>query len=679
MPIEFNCPYCAMGYRLKDEFAGRPATCKNPECRKKITIPQPTTIPPSAAGRPGSPPAPGTNGTGPHPPARGKDDTPPPTPPVDAEAAALAALNETVKEEAAPADRTIPMVCRHCDHKWTEPLEKAGKNVLCPNPECRERQKVPDLKKDEFKEDWRQGRSNLPSLAKENFEKPKDVQDAGDVKIVSGGALKEAGAIDEGIEPRPLKQKIFFVFLALAFLSSSVFGVVYLLRSTKTGGEDKLMATALNDYEKNEDKPTPPEAALYSAILHTAAGEYTLRHDKADEKTLKDAFNFFAKARSEIQQAGKVDEARRPTTAERYALTGELAVATLVLGGNPEQIKSALRYGWLPEAPSGRVLRLNERPHSVYEELEKTLQLMQGADFDQKAVLARRLTRELMKRGQPDLASRLSLLLFSEPERDEGSALIAVEIWRADRNAEPPRRMAGDLKTQLEKGVGTRNPVPASAVTLWQLLAIEKVPNFAGSEPKSGAAASNDYQRFAYAGLWLLQGKADEALSLAQRPGGGTSLGQLRAYVLCAEWSPDNGPALGAAVGLAKSLAAKQDPSIQSLILRLTQLAAATGKPDLAKTFADFLLDEGQRVWAKGDAFRLGLNPEAKEPGDEAAVEVPDDPKKLRAGHAWARLWLARHNTRLTNKGAQEKAIRLWSANMRPFGLAGIALGLKDQ
>src|SRR3954463_6268543 len=41
MAIEFDCPHCQTHYRLKDEFGGKTATCKNPNCRKVIPIPKP--------------------------------------------------------------------------------------------------------------------------------------------------------------------------------------------------------------------------------------------------------------------------------------------------------------------------------------------------------------------------------------------------------------------------------------------------------------------------------------------------------------------------------------------------------------------------------------------------------------------------------------------------------------
>ncbi len=156
MAIEFNCPHCATPYRLKDELAGKQAACKNPDCRKVITIPAPkVTVPPTSAPPPAKPPAAapakakmGLPATA-KPPRR--DQTPPPKP-EDIEAAALAALADAPKEEQAP-DAPIPVVCAFCDHKWSEARDKAGKNVLCPNPECRQRNKVPVPKDEKPKED----------------------------------------------------------------------------------------------------------------------------------------------------------------------------------------------------------------------------------------------------------------------------------------------------------------------------------------------------------------------------------------------------------------------------------------------------------------------------------------------------------------------------------------------
>src|SRR5687767_5507098 len=115
MAIEFNCPHCQHQYRLKDELAGKTATCKG--CRQKITIPQPVTVPDAAA--------------------------------LEA-AAAAAYADEPAKAELDAASQVVNVECQFCNHKWTEPLTRAGKNTLCPNPECRQRVKIPEPKKEDL-------------------------------------------------------------------------------------------------------------------------------------------------------------------------------------------------------------------------------------------------------------------------------------------------------------------------------------------------------------------------------------------------------------------------------------------------------------------------------------------------------------------------------------------------
>src|SRR6185503_16270787 len=162
MAIVFDCPHCKESYRLKEEFAGRKATCKNPDCRQQITIPTPLSA-------------------------------------AEAEAAALSALadDSPAPEGApgasgpAPVEKTIPVSCNYCGHNWTEPMSKAGKNTLCPNPECRQRIRVPEPKVEKF-HDWRQQNTKLPSLAKQDRPQLEGVQDAAEAKVVSGESLREA-------------------------------------------------------------------------------------------------------------------------------------------------------------------------------------------------------------------------------------------------------------------------------------------------------------------------------------------------------------------------------------------------------------------------------------------------------------------------------------------------------
>ena len=62
-------------------------------------------------------------------------------------------------------------------------------------------------------------------------------------------------------------------------------------------------------------------------------------------------------------------------------------------------------------------------------------------------------------------------------------------------------------------------------------------------------------------------------------------------------------------------------------------------------------------------------------------AEAPADPKDLKIGHARGRLALARHNAKATGNDPDASATYDgWGAGtLKPFGLAGLALGLQDR
>jgi hypothetical protein len=114
-------------------------------------------------------------------------------------------------------------------------------------------------------------------------------------------------------------------------------------------------------------------------------------------------------------------------------------------------------------------------------------------------------------------------------------------------------------------------------------------------------------------------------------------------------------------------------------VLRLCQIAAETGKGD-PKAFADAIADESLKAWAQAEAVRLTAAATPGEKADEGLVVVPDDVKAQKAGHAWGRLWVARHNAAVSrSRKAEKKAVDAWPPTVRPFGLAGIVLGLQDK
>ncbi|MBA4186701.1 MAG: hypothetical protein C0467_01660 [Planctomycetaceae bacterium] len=648
MSIKFNCPHCQFAYRLPDKLAGSKAKCKNPECRKLIVIPSPVTIP---------------------------DDAAPPMPDAATlEAAALNALSDEPPKvtEVPVQEKVIPMTCTFCEHKWTEPWAKGGKNTLCPNPECRQRQRVPEPKED-VPTDWRQQKSKLPTLAKQNFEKLEGVVSAGDIGNVSGGAIREAGVFDDLIDPVPLKQKILVGVAIFGLVASVIFGIWYLRSSRIEKSEDRLMADARDEFDKKAvPELSPTGAGLSSAVLNAAAAEYSLDKalENADALKLKEAQTHFDKARGDLR--------KQPPSLDRNAVAAELALAVFAFAGTDEQVKAQLRYRWQPDTESGRAMRLNERSHTIHQELATTLQLLLPADYDFRIAVARRLTRELVKRGQAGMAvDLLPVAMFTEQENSEARAVIALEIFRADKTSPLPRQVADELKAAFASGA-KGNPFPASAQTLFTVLTIEKALVVVSPPPPSGPI-QNFAIALAQAGVLLLDDKPEPALALAQRVTQPEQ--QMKVLMLCAEWAKDPGPALDAVTKLITDAKGQKQITLSpSHVLRLSQIAAISGKHEQSKTLADSLADDGLKAWAKGDAVRLRLASNPAEKADENWVELPDDPKKVRAGHAWGRMWVARQNAKESqNPNKERKATANWPPTVRPFALAGIALGLQDK
>lgn len=637
MAIAFNCPHCLFSYRLPDKYGGKQARCKNPECRQIITIPKPITIP---------------------------DDAAAPLSQEEADTLALAALADepsAAPTESASADKPIPVNCPYCDHKWTVPRAMGGKNVLCPNPECRQRVRV-EQPKDDGPTDWRQFKTKLPSGAKQNFEKLEGVQDAADVRIVSGTALREADATGVEVEPRSLKEKLAIALTILGLIAGGVLSGWLLVNRRVAVQEDQLIADARAEFTKLAPELNPTEAALASALLHLAAAEHALRHNEF--KKTKEAQNLLGQA---------LDEVRRqpPGSIVRSLIAYEVALTTLTFGGNDEEVAEQLRFRWLPDINPTRPTRINEKTPTVHEELGRALVLLIGTDAELRFVIARRLTRELIRRGRADVAAAIiPLTLFTDGEREEARAVVALEVYRADAQSPLPQQTAEELK-------GLKPQNAPSAQTLFSALKINKPVLYGPPPPGTGPVASEG-SLLAYTGLRLLENKPEEALALAQR--GPRPDVQLKLLALCAEWSPDPTAAVATAKRVIETYRGKRDVSLNPAhIIRITLAAANSGQVDMSHELANTLTDEGLRAWLKAAVIRELVASRPDQKAEETWAEAPDDPKRFRAGHALGRMLVARHNTQLSHDREKEKKeTALWPTPARPFALAGIALGLQD-
>ncbi|MCX8138124.1 MAG: zinc-ribbon domain-containing protein [Gemmataceae bacterium] len=636
MTIDFQCPHCQHPYRLKEELAGKRATCKNPSCRKVFTIP----APPRAE---------------------------------EIEQLAVSALVDDPPAAEAPESSSIAMNCNYCGHQWQEPLSKAGKNVLC--PECRQRLRVPEPQ-GKAAADWRQARTRLPSLARQNQEKLDGVVDASEAQLVSGQALAQAGVTEVELEPRPLREKLLIAGLILAVLGSIAGGVFYFLHRRQVQQDEHLMAQVLTHWQEGVQDLREPEAALGKGLLHLILAEEALRWDRTDK--FKEAHQHLQKARNELRNA--------PVCGVRHALAAECALLTLRFGGDESQVSAQIRFGWLPDGPTrGGPLR-GERSRSVHEELRLALTLLQGAEYDLRLGYTRLLADQLLDKDQVELAlESLPLLLFSDTERNEVRAWLALEAHRRNKGSDLVARISRELLPPPPAGGKDKAPPPSSAspsaLVLGQVLSVEKAPPLPPL-PAQGPVPEN--LRLAHVLHLCLRGEPSTALAVAHRPGPVET--QLKALLLGMETCRHPTPSqMSDWVEAASTLVANQKGKVNvrfadGQLLRCCQLAAACNRPEAARNFAGAIRDEGLREWAYAECFRWQL-PHLQQRLAEESHPIPADLNKLCAAHLWGRFWIARHNTRCSGDLQQEqRAILGWSPKaVYAFGLAGIALGLHDR
>ncbi len=543
----------------------------------------------------------------------------------DAEAMAAAAYAEP--GEVIPEDsRSIALTCTSCEHKWDVAWAMQGKNVLC--PDCRTRQKVPDQKRLK-PSDWRDT-SSRPSMAR--VEQLEGVVASSEARGVSGSSLIQSGVLKEEIEPRPKWHYAVVIGVPLVAIAALAFGIVYLMRTSQDNKQGQFMADALKDMQEGTDPPLPAaEAPLFRAALSIAAGEYAARQDKPEQS--KEAIGHFERARQELTAA--------PSSAARDFLFGELAVAQVNLGGDDEAVLGQKKIRWKPQPPRPGKGNAEGKVYNVQEEIRSTLEKMQKQQCPKDARLyaIRRVASELAKRGQTDsITESIFGQVFAEAEKPEAVALVGLEIFKVNRD---DGRLA-EVK----------------------------------AETKSSGTAQSYFE---------IADKPQESLEKSKRSTDSPD-SRLRTIVLVAEWSTNPASAMESAVDVLASSEANRRDSAPIGELTLVRLAAQAGRAnqtDKAETFANRAAKPDTKVWAKAESLRnrlpVGYTGKAAE---ESLAEVPVDPKDFKAGHAWARLALARHNASAT--GDQSKPTvanydRWGKGTFKPFGLGGLALGLQDR
>jgi hypothetical protein len=649
MAIDTLCPHCKKGYKLKDDLVGKKVTCANKDCRQVFVV------------TPSAPPAPvaATNGVA----APKKAAAPKPKPiaaSIDAEAIAAAALSEAAQVD---GEKVIAMTCAVCDHKWNEPWDRQGKNVLC--PDCKHRQKVPMQKEGA---DWRA--SNAPKGAK--IEKLDDVV-GGDSSMISEEAMRKGGILVTEYEPRPLSFYVKILGGVAVVLGMIVGGVMMMMKR----GAEVAGTKQLADYQKSLDTDELKGMPLYRAALHLALGEAEARHPEA-EKHRNKAVDFFKNA--------LVDLNSMPMTRayDRDQLFTELANGWFLLGGSGADLTEKRKLSWLPPTPGGgsrtKVRADPIESDGIQGQIRRVFQGLRetNAEFDVRAAFLRSVTRTALKYDQLEVVTSCLGSLFSPNELFEAEGQMGLECVRAGKTNQATD-IANRLKTTFT-GAALPEAIPAAAsvVALWKVSEPEiKGPSLVSS-PGGGTSEVGEGTCWAYTAIALIQKKPDDAKTMAAR---GRPDARLKALALAAEWTekPTDFINVAAAVKPKDGLIA-----LGPVYARLAFAAGRSGQtPELANDLIKIIPDENLRVFAKAEALRGWLSSDRSIQPKDTDAEVPmeaGDLKKWKLGHAWGRYWLARHNAARTGDAALPSQYSdSWPKTLvAPFGQLGATLGLMD-
>jgi hypothetical protein len=691
MPIEIQCPSCRKAYRLRDELYGKKVTCANPECRKSFIVnQQPSVEAPKAASTTTTRTTPAKSGTSKESPALPADrktapvakaapapakqasPAKPPSPPeVDAESLAATLFSEdAAAAPAGPVDtRVINMTCVACDHQWTEPYAKQGKQVLC--PECRHRQKVPDQQKQKAV-DWRDPNANRPSLAR-GEELPEDLKQQ-QTRIVRIESLEQAGAIEAPeVEPRPLKQTIAFGMLAVGLVLSVVLGGLFFFRSRTENREQQYIPIAFKEFaDLPEGSFQAGQTSLSKAVVHLAAAEHASRISTKEKR--KEAVENLIAARTELDV---LDD-----SIERDVLLGRVALQVITLGGSPEEVLSEVKIRWLPDQASVNRPRINSDLTTVQTELRRIFTALRRekntAEFEMRIGIARSVARELARANQYGLFEEIIGQAFVEAELPEATAQIAWELHRASLLSEKVQAMAASLKTSLATNAGSASPTPVTAVVLWQTLNPDgKAPSLVGKPASQGGVPFPT--RLAYSLLHVAQDNPNDAAQLASR--NGVLSERLRALAYAAEYAKDPAPLLASAAELVQK---ESKPEVRMparyALYRLAVLAAKAKDWDRAEVFAKAAPTPSLQSFARGEILMTRLMHPDDKPWETSLLNLPESKEFTQVGHVLGALALARHNARLNaDATVLKKYAAEWPAGLVPFGTAGFALGLQDR
>lgn len=629
MDIKFQCPHCGGTYQAPESMAGKKITCRRENCRLVIEVPTTSTGGNGTAAKPAPVRKPVPAGTG---------TAPPPPPDADALAASLLSEEQPTPDQIAAAEgKPIPVQCPSCDHKFEVGRDKADKNVVC--PECTYRFKV--VVKEETKpRDWREGKKRLL----EKDDQPDDVWSAQATTAADRKSLKEAGALladDEDEEGPSIFARLTKWTLALAGIAAVAFGVIYLRNTLAVTEQQSRIDDALQALRDAESEMPP----TWAAAVWLSAGEHDLHYTETWEE--------FTQARDHLN-AVRGNLTRASNSAERDLLVARLAVAQLGLAGDEQAVKEDRGLDW----------------NKLQTELRQTMQRL-TADPDRRAYAFRELARGLIPTGETMRAVPVAQTIAGNTAPDL-IGVIGIELFQAGK------RELADQTWQRARALPSSGAAPSLQALAMALqgpdASPDQMPRFVDPPSPTNSAVES---RRGFALGFALQGKTEDALRLAQDPGNPEH--RVRALVDLAEVFIKSDPGFaGQALEAARGILINEvkNQKIPSwLPFRVALLSAQVGEIDPSFEVCEVIADPGLKAWAQMEAMRGHF---ATEPDEEYPANWLDKvgtEKDL--GHALAREAWVRQN--VSAGGSYDDVVEEWSATMKPFGYAGIALGIQSK
>ena len=623
MPIKFKCPNpsCRKPLSVKDQLAGKKAAC--PACKQVLTIP--------AAPTASAPPRPTT--------AAVAETATAPAAPADAEALAASFLSDEPKAAPTEEPRTIDFNCPYCDEALHLDAELAGQTIPLPRVSPHHQGAAADqAAEDRLAQHGLRHPDRRPPRYRAGTRGGLgiDQQDYRQWRRPRGSRRPAVAAARTG-DGRPLDSARHHRRLQRG-RAGDWHSVDRVVAWRQAPGEDARQGNGrpLGQGTQGDGRG--------GAVIHLAAGQFHLRRNEKDsikpDKGDRGAWNQFGAARNRLAAAG---------TPECDALLIELALAQLDMAGSPAEVAEGKRMNW---------------PDAVKEAGQTLLAVREPQQRDEGQRL---LTRKLIAKGQAALARDLARQLGGGTEQ---FAILGLEDIRAGQK-EDAEKLLEEIRPRLKPGKDAKGkplppPLSADVVTLLVALGHDK------EVPAPKETALKEVVKVGKAAGLAWRGPPGEASKLVARS---DSRVRLEALVAAADAPGEEShvkPLAEEAVGLAETKFG-DTPLPGWLMTRLVRegLHAGVSEDRLLKLAQKLAPDDKMRGWVQLPIFRARLAAtEGK--ADEALLDLV---AKGTLANDEARVELTRHNT--LKDASTEKAVEGWDESLRPFGYAGVALGLQ--